>query len=210
MRAYSYVVARDFGFAPNPYFGFCTLATCKPMIRGYASTGDWVIGTGAKIKYNFAGRLIFAMQVSEVLDFNAYWDDPRFLLKRPYLNGSLKAIYGDNIYHESNNQWMQADSHHSFEGGSPNQANIDNDTSQNRILVGTKFVYFGNQAPVIPKEFRSFKGEDICKSHSGHKILQGPIVTAFVCWLEEKGRWGVQGEPLEFKRHQRFVSPILP
>src|SRR5712671_5339411 len=33
MRLYSYVVARDFGFAPNPFFGVCTLATCKPDIR---------------------------------------------------------------------------------------------------------------------------------------------------------------------------------
>lgn len=29
-KGYSYVVARDFGFAPNPFNGFLTLATCKP------------------------------------------------------------------------------------------------------------------------------------------------------------------------------------
>jgi len=38
---HSYVVARDYGFAPNPFFGFCTLATCKPRLRSVAQVGDW-------------------------------------------------------------------------------------------------------------------------------------------------------------------------
>ena len=33
MKLFSYVVARDFAFAPNPFHGYCTLATCKPIIR---------------------------------------------------------------------------------------------------------------------------------------------------------------------------------
>ena len=32
-RVYMYVVDRDFGFAPNPFHGVRTLATCKPPIR---------------------------------------------------------------------------------------------------------------------------------------------------------------------------------
>ena len=49
MTIYSYVVARDYGFAPNPFYGCCTLATCKPIIRRMAQVGDWVIGTGSKL-----------------------------------------------------------------------------------------------------------------------------------------------------------------
>src|SRR5262245_31415483 len=45
VRLYSYVVARDYGFAPNPFYGFCTLATCKPDIRRTADIGDWIVGT---------------------------------------------------------------------------------------------------------------------------------------------------------------------
>ena len=45
-RVYMYVVDRDFGFAPNPFHGVCTLATCKPAIRKGARVGDWVIGMG--------------------------------------------------------------------------------------------------------------------------------------------------------------------
>ncbi|MFH1865797.1 MAG: hypothetical protein ABIK85_07930, partial [Candidatus Eisenbacteria bacterium] len=39
MRLFSYIVARDYGFAPNPFCGVCTLATCKPKIRESASVG---------------------------------------------------------------------------------------------------------------------------------------------------------------------------
>src|SRR5690606_38071338 len=117
MKLYSYVVARDFGFAPNPFFGFCTLATCKPRIRKHASVGDWVVGTGAKLTYGYSGRLIYAMKVSEILDFDTYWNDPRFTQKRPNLFGSLQVLYGDNIYHRIGKRWAQADSHHSKEKG---------------------------------------------------------------------------------------------
>ena len=97
MRLYSYVVARDYGFAPNPFYGTCTLATCKPLIRRMASPGDWVIGTGAAGNL-LTGHLVYAMQVTEVLTFDEYFDDVRFQTKKPNLGGSLKQAFGDNIY----------------------------------------------------------------------------------------------------------------
>ena len=127
MKIFSYVVSRDFGFAPNPFFGFCTLATCKPKIRKDAKVGDWIIGTNSTIKKN-PKHLIFAMKVEEKIAFNEYWTDPRFINKRPILSGSRKYQYGDNIYHKENNEWYQLPSHHSEEDGSPNQLNIKTDT----------------------------------------------------------------------------------
>ncbi len=208
MKLYSYIVARDFGFAPNPFFGFCTLATCKPKIRAGASVGDWIVGTGAKTRYDIAGRLIYAMQVDEVLDFDSYWNDPRFIRKRPNLNGSLKMIYGDNIYHRVGKKWVQLDSHHSLENGRPNKANIAWDTGVDRVLVGTKFVYWGKAAPTIPKRLRSFRktGEDICCKARGHRVFGEEIATAFAKWLDQRGKSGFQGEPLEFERHVRAVD----
>lgn len=32
MRCFSYIVARDYGFAPNPFHGFCTLANCIKVV----------------------------------------------------------------------------------------------------------------------------------------------------------------------------------
>ncbi len=208
MKLYSYIVARDFGFAPNPFFGFCTLATCKPKIRAGASVGDWIVGTGAKTRYDIAGRLIYAMQIDEVLDFDSYWNDARFVRKRPNLNGSLKVIYGDNIYHRVGKKWVQANSHHSLENGRPNKANIAWDTGVDRVLIATKFVYWGKTAPTIPKRFRAFRKakEDICCKARGHRVLGEEIATAFAKWLDQRGKWGFQGEPLEFEKHVRALE----
>lgn len=43
-RYFSYILTRDYGFAPNPFNGTCTLATCKPKIRATANVanGLWV------------------------------------------------------------------------------------------------------------------------------------------------------------------------
>lgn len=208
MKLYSYIVARDFGFAPNSFYGFCTLATCKPKIRGGASVGDWIVGTGAKSRYDLAGHLIYAMQVSEILDFETYWNDPRFRLKRPDLNGSLKVLYGDNIYHRVGKRWVQADSHHSLEHGRPNVANIAWDTGVDRVLVANRFLYWGASAPTIPKQFRPYRktNEDICCRARGHRVFGHELATAFASWLEQRGKWGFQDEPLEFAKHKRVTT----
>ena len=97
MRLHSYVVARDYGFAPNPFFGVCTLATCKPIIRSVAAIGDWVMGTGSK-QWNREHHVVYAMRVTESMTFEQYWNDPRFQKKKPNLRGSKKQAFGDNIY----------------------------------------------------------------------------------------------------------------
>ena len=62
-RIYSYKLSRDYGFAPNPFHGICTLATCKPQIRKGAQVGDLIIGCGSK-ELKMQGKIIFAMRVS--------------------------------------------------------------------------------------------------------------------------------------------------
>jgi hypothetical protein len=198
---------RDYGFAPNPFYGYCTLATCKPQIRLSACIGDWIIGTGAKDKNNLAGYLIYGMKVDEVMDFDTYWNDHRFLCKRPVLNGSLKQLYGDNIYHRCRNQWIQANSHHSLENGYPNERNINYDTRINRLLISRKFVYYGSAAIKIPEDFRLYHptGEDICCNGRGHRVKSNEIAVTFETWLENTNKWGVQGLPLKFKLHNRII-----
>jgi hypothetical protein len=206
MKLYSYVLARDYGFAPNPFSGWCSLATCKPKVRKGASLGDWIIATGAKTKYNLAGHLMYAMRVDEAIDFTSYWNDARFLAKRPVLNGSLKQLYGDNIYEKRRGRWSQADSHHSYEGGKRNLRNIARDTSVDRVLLSQTFVYFGSEAPVIPKRFRPYRttGEDLCCSGQGHRVLSAEIARALETWLRQRDEWGLQGMPLEFRNHARI------
>jgi hypothetical protein len=206
MKLFSYIVARDYGFAPNPFYGFCTLATCKPHVRDKAVVGDWIVGTGAAKKYKYSGRLIYAMQVSEVMDFDTYWNDPRFVCKRPVLNGSLKQLYGDNIYHKRENVWIQEDSHHSLDSGVLNTGNLRQDTQKNRVLIGSRFVYFGASAPVIPAELRPFPptGEHLYRKIRRHQVLSTQIAQAFDQWMDSQDKFGLQGFPLEFKNHPKY------
>lgn len=46
MRLFSYCIPVDDGAAPNPFWGVCTLAICKPAIRRVAEVGDWIAGVG--------------------------------------------------------------------------------------------------------------------------------------------------------------------
>jgi len=80
MKLYSYVVMHDTGFAPNPFFGYCTLACCKPEIRRSAQKGDWVVGLTPKAKGN---RIVYFMRVDDVMEsFADYWADRRFGVKK--------------------------------------------------------------------------------------------------------------------------------
>jgi len=81
----------DTGFAPNPYHGTLTLATCKPAIRRCSQVGDWIGGwTGVKvvnkdgniIHFSNNQRLVYLARVSEVIKIQDYWS--RFPEKRPF------------------------------------------------------------------------------------------------------------------------------
>jgi len=201
LQLFSYVVARDYGFAPNPFFGVCTLATCKPNIRKCASKGDWVIGTGSSQKGR-RGYLVYFMRITETMTFNEYWEDERFQRKKPNRQGSKKQAYGDNIYFKGKKgQWHQRDSHHSFEDGSPNPSNIQNDTKadRDRILLSEEFAYWGGYGPEIPSKFRNYNGLDICAKR-GHKNQLFPevLVSDFVAWLRSLNVKGYLGAPLDW------------
>ncbi len=201
LRLFSYVVARDYGFAPNPFFGVCTLATCKPIIRRVASIGDWVIGTGSKSQ-DKRGHLVYGMQVTEIMTFDEYWNDERFHRKRPNLRGSKKQAFGDNIYFKDDiGKWNQQDSHHSLKDGSPNGENIKHDTKTNRILLSTDFVYWGGSGPEIPSRFRSYDGVDVCCARTGHKSrFPEDMINDFVDWFHSLDVSGYLGEPLDWSK----------
>lgn len=203
MRLFSYVVAQDFGFAPNPFYGFCTLATCKPKIRKGAEIGDWIIGTGSSGRGKVQDRrefLVYAMCVKEVKTFNEYWNDLRFRHKRPNLKGSLKQGYGDNIYFKNETgDWHQQDSHHSYEGGKQNCHNLCRDTQADKVLISNDYFYWGGEGPKILEKFLNYNGEDIRKKGSGHKNKFSPdLIEEFIKWLRSLDTSGYVGEPLDW------------
>lgn len=156
-RIHSYVVEHDQGFAPNPYWGWCSLANCKPDIRLGASIGDRIIGTGSTVD-DLRGHLVYWMRVDEIMTFDEYWVDPRFRCKRPILNGSKVQYFGDNIYRtKSDGSIDQLDSFHSEPNGVLSEGNLKTDTGKtNRVLVSKKFSYFGDRAPRIPDHLQHF------------------------------------------------------
>lgn len=195
---YSYIVAYDSGFAPNPFNGFCTLATCKPEIRKRASIGDWIIGTGSnKQGIRRGGFLVYAMRVEEALTFAEYWNDPRFQKKKPNLYGSYQMACGDNIYRpdQLRGGWHQLNSHHSNDDGSPNQKHIIRDTSVDRVLISNYFVYFGAEGPDISSQF---KDADLVRDGRGYrKITDTDTIVAFESWLGHFGVANYQGRPFD-------------
>ena len=85
MTCFRYKLEHDYGFAPNPFHGILTLATCKPKIRKTAQMGDFIIGHASK---KFSHKIIFMMRVTDVTTFDKYWMDDRFQIKKPIMNGS--------------------------------------------------------------------------------------------------------------------------
>lgn len=202
MRLYSYVVARDYGFAPNPFWGVCTLATCKPEIRKHAQIGDWVVGVGSK-GCKLAGKVVYAMKVDETLTFDEYWHDVRFAQKRPNLRASMMQAFGDNIYHRDpkSGKWEQAHSHHSFRDGTPNMANVIHDTRVPRVLLGREFIYWGRSAIACPERFRT----NICAGGRPVRNNFPPeVIRDFVQWVSSFSEQGFVGYPKEFDNAKRW------
>lgn len=202
-----YVVARDFGFAPNPFHRMCTLATCKPKIRTKAQVGDWVIGVGGS-RLKATGRCIFAMKVTDKITFNEYWNNPAFADKKPVRNGSQKMMVGDNIYFcdPATKSWAQLDSHHSFADGSVNPDNLKRDTSSENVLISRHFYYFGLTAPIIPSHLLAEIGY---KNGRGHKIFDAHRSSKLLDWLDATfGRSLniVQGDPFDFEKSKARYS----
>jgi hypothetical protein len=206
MKLHSYVVARDYGFAPNPFYGVCTLATCKPNIRGVARIDDWVVGTGSKTR-DREKRLVYAMRVTGALTFEEYWADPRFQDKKPNLRGSTKQAFGDNIYSKraGTDAWCQANSHHSLEDGTPNASNVKADTATDRMLFSDDCVYWGGSGPLLPSRFLDFgPGHISLCAVRGHKnSFPQEFVDEFIAWLRSLGESGFAGEPLDWSPRRR-------
>ena len=204
---YLYVVARDFGFAPNPFHGCCTLATCKPVIRRTATIGDWVLGMGGT-RLNATGRCIFAMQVTKKISFDEYWTDPAYAEKKPVRNGSKKMLVGDNIYHRDSPEaaWQQEDSHHSSDDGTADVYNVEQDTSSNNVLISDQFLYFGENAPVVPPRILDVIGY---RNGRFNRRIDYALAKPIIEWLlAEFGRMlnVLVGNPFDFQNSAQRYS----
>lgn len=176
MKLFSYVVDHDNGFAPNPYYGICTLAHCKwkgkNNVVELAEVGNWIVGTGGKGKKSAGhGKLIYAMRVDEKLTLKQYWSDPRFRKKKRRKNGLYQQRQGDNL--SKAKHW-----------------------TSRVVLISRKHFYFGDKAKQIPRRFRFHSDHPLEKKGPGFRSnFSKRFVTAVTGWLERNFRAGIHGKP---------------
>jgi hypothetical protein len=180
MNIFRYVVRYDGGSAPRPYGGVCSLAICKPMIRRTATIGDWIIGVRSKAP----DRVVYVMQVSEVVPFDRYWSDPRFLERR-----AGASPVPDNIYRpNARGELVQA----------PNPIHGHTETitdlSGRNVLVSKRFWYFGAESPQLPTDLIHLVPYP--RGHSVHVNRRANDVENLELWI---GTWpcGIHGVPIE-------------
>lgn len=209
-RLHSYVVRYDSGFAPNPFYGYCTLATCKPDIRRAAEVGDWVVGTGSdERRIRRGGYLVYAMRVTGFLKFQEYDADPRFAKKKPYRNGSRKQSCGDNIYcrNDADDEWLQRDSFHTTDAGNCSPSHIARDTGVNRVLYSDYFVYYGGFGPRVPADLKDARGRGLCKAGIGRNVFDDPaLIEGFEAWFGSLGDTGYRDAPYEWRQLRGSTS----
>jgi len=207
MKIYSYMIDHDYGLAPNPFGRYCTIAVCKPNLRKSKNLkiGDWIIGTGSKSLEKSSGlkcvsKLIYAMQVSEIIDLDSYWNDPRFQYKKPVMNGTLITLFGDNFYYlDENNRWVQIDCAHKNKDGYYNNEHIRKDTGGKNALISEVFYFFGQKAPELPGNLLR-----VCHTTQGLKIVKPEeLADKFLHWLQTNFDRGVQGLPISWLNYKR-------
>jgi hypothetical protein len=178
----------DTGFAPNPFYGYCTLAACTPNhMHALLDKGDYIAGFFTD---RAAPYLVYWLKVDEVLDYDEYFHDPRFKRKRPNLSGTWLSRCGDNIYcRDKLGKWVQKDTLYHKE-----KDLFDKDTHYAVVYIGREFSYFGANAYSrnnrLPKDCRG-----VLKKGKGIKYTEGkrhPYYTRYLSWLNSKplGRHG--------------------
>ncbi|TAE31144.1 MAG: hypothetical protein EAZ92_03090 [Candidatus Kapaibacterium sp.] len=164
----------DDGAAPNPYWGICTLAICKPVIRRVAEVGDWIVGTGSK-QFGFENKVVYAMKITQKLTLKEYDDYCRkeLVKKIPlYKDADITKRVGDCIYDFTLSPPKLRDSVH-------DEGNIKTDLGGKCALLSTHFYYFGKEPKALPLELYG-----IVQQGQGHRSSSNePFVELFVSWI---------------------------
>ena len=174
MKLIAYKVKNDSGFAPNPYFGVLTLATCKPKIRSSSNVhiGDWIAGwTAASSKYfptPFGEeKLVYLARISNIIPIEQYWYE--YPQKRPDFSKpkSSPEYYGDNIYEPDPLEsygFKRVDSHFHC-----TEENKKHDLGGKNVIICKEFYYFSaEKALEIPYDIRNGFNND----QRGHRDFE--------------------------------------
>ncbi|MHA1211285.1 MAG: hypothetical protein ACTSSH_02380 [Candidatus Heimdallarchaeota archaeon] len=178
MKVYSYVIREDSGFAPNPFWDYCTLASTQALVRQIAKPGDWIVGLKENSQELEDHHLVFAMLITEKMSYEKYWYDPRFQVKQPDFSVEEEIFrLGDNFYEPHGFDFVQHYSKHSRDFFDTEEDWIKQkhrDLQGKYVLISDKehFHYFGAEPAKIPsKELIELLFCDI-----GHKCIADPKI----------------------------------
>ncbi len=192
MRLFTYCITYDTGAAPNPFWGLCTLAICKPVIRRVANVGDWVCATGS-VEDGMENKVIYAMKITQKMTLEEYDDFCREQQqnKIPDWKGNdPKRRVGDCIYYFVNGDPHLRDSVH-------DKSNMSTDLGGIYALLSDDFYYFSREGVSLPERLMP-----IVKQGQAHKSDSNDNYKEdFVNWIT-----GTK----EFEKYKNNSSEVLP
>jgi len=173
-RLFTYTITHDTGLAPNPFFGICTLALCKPKIRSVATVNDWIAATGTE-ESGFGRKLIYAMQVTSIMTFEEYDNFCNAHLRNKIPNMRTLSIIdkvGDCQIGYSASQIIYRDGIH-------NEVQLRRDLDGRNVLLSDKFIYFGADAKELPDDLLPIIHKRGHKSNANSRYFE-----RFLEWFE--------------------------
>ncbi len=199
---FSYCIPGDFGSAPNPFWGLCTLAICKPEIRRVANVGDWVVGTGSAVSPigNISGKVVYAMRVTRTMTMKEYdqFTQSKLPNKIPLKTSTDHRRHcGDSIYDF-------CASTPSLRRGAHNECDQSKDLGGRFVLLSDHFFYFCDKPVALPQELLG-----IVKKGPGHKAgFNAPYVDDFIRWIHSLGYppASLIGKPQRWSRRNSQAS----
>lgn len=196
MRFFSYKLTHDTGFAPNPFFGYLTLANCKPGIRKTKKVGDYIAGfTSKELNGDEVGkeRLIYIMKIEEMIPHFTYFTDEKFKNKVPRNEQSFAYRAGDNIYKPKIDNYESWSDFETIENFNHHDGQKNEDLSGEKVLVSKEFWYFGKNAILIPQELRP--RVPISQHPYGWKT-ELEVSEKLLDWLKKEfPKYGIYGKP---------------
>ncbi|MDE0104088.1 MAG: hypothetical protein OXN89_17075 [Bryobacterales bacterium] len=202
MRLFAYKMTHDSGFAPNPFWGFLTLATCKPGIRRSKCEGDWVAGFTSKALCGHPPgeeRLVFLMQVDEKVALADYFRDGRFQSRIPR-NDPVAKVYrcGDNIYRPLVPHATDTNEFEQLPNGHHGASEKARDLGGMYALIATRFAYFGAEPLRIPSNLRP----DVPRGQSsqGTRTHDSERAKRFIDYVFDVAKAPVMARPHQWPR----------
>jgi hypothetical protein len=168
MRLFSYTIRYDYGSAPNPYWGMCTLTICKPVIRRTAKKNDWVVGLRGNL-------VVYAMKIGDrktLTEYDRYCCQQLRKKIPAWSSRDFRRRVGDCIYDYSFGRNPK------LRRGIHGKDNMETDLSGINALLSEDFYYFGSKAIALPTHLSGIIQK------RGHKsTANDPFTASFIRWI---------------------------